>query len=566
MFGLLSVLAALQYRWLGEVSDAEKERMQARMHASAARFARDFDRELTRALVLLTPGGPPRRERESYGERRQRWASAAMFPELVRGVFVAAPGDDRTLRLFGVDEQSGNLSPVAWPDDLARLRSRLESVAPARDAAATPRRSRALAVPSADIPALAAPYFAAGPATSPDTGGAPRPPVDSGYAIVWLSEDVIEQKLLPELAARNFSGAEGLEDRLEVLSVAGPPRGIYRAGPSAGDAAQARWDVEVELPGVLRTDELDAPPESRGSGPPGGPPRPAPPPQWRLRVADPSGSLDGAVSLARHRNLAVAFGTLLLLAVAMATLLVSTRRAHRLARQRLEFTAGVTHELVTPLAGMRSAAQNLADGVIHDPAHVRAYGALIEREGRRLTEMVDQVLTFAGMQSGRAPLTRHPLAIGDVIEAALATSQRSLDENGFRVVKDIPADLPPVSGDGPALRRALENLIGNAVKYATDGAWLGLRAGVVSDRRGRWLEVSVEDRGPGIAPRDLPHVFEAFYRGGGRSSGALPGSGLGLTLVKNVVRAHGGRVTVETLADQGTSFKLTLPVMESAGP
>jgi signal transduction histidine kinase len=561
MLILLSILAALQYRWLGEVSDAEKERMQARMRSSAARFAREFDRELTRALAALGPGGPPRRDRESYAERRARWRSSALFPDLVRAVFVALPGDDRGLRLFRVEEDSGGLAPAAWPQELAGLRSRLEGLAPLPDPTPGPRWSRALAVTASDVPALAAPYF----------GSESAPSRDSGYTVLWLSEDVIERQLLPDLAAKNFSGAAGLEDRLEVLSLADPPRVIYKAGPSAAEHGTDRFDVEVDLLGVQRADEIESLLDPGGSGSHDRPQAPAtelrpphPPPQWRLRVADPSGSLQAAVASVRRRNLAVAFGTLILLAIAMATLLVSTRRAQRLARQELEFTAGVSHELATPLAGMRSAAQNLADGVVRDPARVREYGSLIEREGRRLTEMVDQVLTFAGMQSGRTALARRPLAIGDVIDEALAASQRSLAENGFRVEKEIAPALPEVSGDGPALRRAIENLIGNAVKYAADGSWLGLRAGVVSNGSGRWLEVTVGDRGPGIAAEDLPHVFEAFYRGRGRSAGALPGSGLGLTLVRDIARAHGGRVTVNTAPGKGTAFTLLLPLMDKA--
>lgn len=566
MLVLLSILAALQYRWLGEVSAAEKERMRARMQSSAARFARDFDRELTRALMFLGPGGPQRRERGSYAERRARWTSSALFPDLVRAVFVAIPGEDRGLRLSRVEEETGVFAPVAWPPDLAALKSRLESAGPVPDTPPAPRRSRALAVTAADVPALAAPYFGPEPMPVPEEGEAHRPPRDSGYVILWLDEEVIEQKLLPDLASKHFSGPTGLGDRLEVSSLADPPRVIYRAGPSAGEHTSDRFDVEVDLFGVVRTDEGEPPLDPGGPGPSAGPLHPSPPQQWRLRVAHPSGSLEAAVASVRHRNLAVAFGTLLLLALGMTMLLVSTRRAQKLATQQLEFTAGVTHELVTPLAGMRSAAQNLADGVVRDPARVKEYGSLIEREGRRLTEMVDQVLSFAGMQSGRSALERRPLSIGDVIEESLAASQRSLDESGIRVEKDIAPDLPDVSGDGPALRRAVENLIGNAVKYAADGSWIGLGARVASDREGRWLEVTVEDRGPGIAAEDLPHVFEAFYRGRGRTAGALPGSGLGLTLVRNIVQAHGGRVAVETALGKGTAFKLFLPVVENARP
>lgn len=510
MLILMSILATLQYRWLDDVSEAEKERMRARMQSSAARFAKDFDRELTKALASLAPSDPQRRERGTYADRRARWTSSALFPELVRGVFVARPDEDRRLRLFRVDEDSGECVPTAWPEDLVALRSRLEGRG---------RPSDALAVTASDIPALAAPLSR------------------SGYVILWLSEAAIERKLLPDLAAKHFSGAAGLEDRLEVTSLKEPPRVIYRAGPTTGVDTRTPGDTAVDLFG-----------------------------QWRLRVAHPSGSLDGAVASARRRNLAVAFGTLLLLALGMTTLLVSTRRMQRLATQQLEFTAGVTHELATPLAGMRSAAQNLADGVVKDPERVREYGSLIEREGRRLTGMVDQVLTFAGMQSGKPAPVRRPVAMGEVIEQALAVSQRSLDESGFRVDKAIAPDLPEVSGDGAALRSAIENLVGNAVKYAADGAWIGLRAGVVSGRHGRWLEITVADHGPGIADADLPHVFEAFYRGRGRSAGAVPGSGLGLTLVKNIARAHGGKVTVDTTVPNGAAFTIALPVTAKAGP
>jgi signal transduction histidine kinase len=243
--------------------------------------------------------------------------------------------------------------------------------------------------------------------------------------------------------------------------------------------------------------------------------------------------------------------------------LVATRRAQRLARQQLEFTAGITHELATPLAGMRSAAQNLADGVVVDPAQVRAYGSLIEHEGRRLTEMVDQVLAFAGMQSRKPALERHPVPIREVVEEALATSRRALDERGFSVETELPDGLPDVAGDRPALRRAVENLVANVIKYASEGRWIGIRARVDAGRGGRWMTVAVADHGPGMSPEDLPHVFEPFYRGRGRAASAVPGSGLGLTVVNDIVQSHGGRVDVTTDAGRGTTFTLVLPLAEA---
>ena len=115
-----------------------------------------------------------------------------------------------------------------------------------------------------------------------------------------------------------------------------------------------------------------------------------------------SGSLEAAVSSQRRRNLAISSSVLGLLGASMGLLVLATRRAQRLARQQMEFVAAVSHELRTPLAVIRSAAENLADGVVHDEAQIRRYGELMRTEGRRLTDMVEQILEFAGIQSGPA--------------------------------------------------------------------------------------------------------------------------------------------------------------------
>jgi signal transduction histidine kinase len=584
---LLAVLAALQHRWLGEISRAEKERMRARMESSAARFSRDFDREVTRAFLLLGPVGPGRRQRDSSAERRARWNASALFPELVRGVFVAEPSAGGRLALARIDDETGLPSKVEWPAELGGLRSKLEEGKILAEARQTPRRGRPLSVIDPDAPALVTPPFGPGPRFLAGEGrGVP----EGGYGIVWLDLDTIRLKLLPELATRHFAGAYGVEYRLEVVAVSDPRHVIYRAGRSSGEEGVGRADAEIGLFGFLRAEEAESlgpplapgpwedfpaaavPPEAGDPGaaerrpPAAGPSRDAAQRPWRLLVVHPAGSLEAAVGSALHRNLAMSFGTLLLLALTMGMLLVATRRAQRLARQQLEFTAGVTHELATPLAGMRSAAQNLADGVVRDAAQVREYGTLIDREGRRLTEMVEQVLAFAGLQAGRTTFARRPVAIEDVIDEALAASKRPLDEKGIHVEKEIDADLPRVWGDGPSLRRALENLIGNAIKYGADGGWMRVHARVGPGLSGRCLAVTVEDRGPGIDAEDLPQILEPFYRGRGRSAGAVAGSGLGLTVVKGIVEAHEGRVSVESSLGKGAAFTILLPISQGEGP
>ena len=154
---LLAILAMLQYRWLGEVSQAEKERMLARMQSSAMRFARDFDREVTRAFSLLDPAGPPRARGGTHAERSARWKASALYPDLVRAVFVAEPAAEGALRLSRVEDDTGRLLPVDWPKELAGLRARLEDPGALAGWSPASRRGRPLPLVDADSPALVVP-------------------------------------------------------------------------------------------------------------------------------------------------------------------------------------------------------------------------------------------------------------------------------------------------------------------------------------------------------------------------------------------------------------------------
>jgi signal transduction histidine kinase len=127
------------------------------------------------------------------------------------------------------------------------------------------------------------------------------------------------------------------------------------------------------------------------------------------------------------------------------------------------------------------------------------------------------------------------------------------------VERDLQPDLPPVLADAAALRRAVQNLVENAVKYGGQAGWLGVRA----HRSGSGqVEITVADRGPGIRAEDLPHLFKPFFRGRHAAAGGVPGSGLGLSLVRHIAEAHGGRVTVET--GEGSAFTLHLPAAPEA--
>jgi signal transduction histidine kinase len=278
-------------------------------------------------------------------------------------------------------------------------------------------------------------------------------------------------------------------------------------------------------------------------------------PRWRLIVKHPSGSLEAAVNAARRRNIIISTSILGVLGASMALLVLSTRRAQELARQQMEFVAAVSHELRTPLAVIRSAGENLADGVVRDEQQVKKYGDLVRSEGRRLTEMVEQILEFAGIHSGQRGFVLRPVPVAPLVHDVVDSSRALVEAAGIAVEFSIPDQLPPVLGDEAALRRVFQNLVSNAIKYGRAGGWLGVRA----RQAGREIHIAVADRGIGIQPAEQTRIFEPFYRTPDVVAAQIQGAGLGLSLVKRIVEAHGGRITVTSTPGSGSEFTVVLP-------
>ena len=285
---------------------------------------------------------------------------------------------------------------------------------------------------------------------------------------------------------------------------------------------------------------------------------------WRLVAKHRAGSLETAVTNARYRNLAISFGILLLLTASVGFIVLSSRRAHRLATQQMEFVAGVSHELRTPLAVICSAGENLADGVIENRDQIKRYGGLIRDEGRRLSVMVEQVLEFAGARSGRKNYELRPTELIQVVEDAITASHLQLSEGGFEIERKIASNLPIVNADAAALSRAIQNLLCNAMKYSGASRWIGLSVSSAPTTNGEEVKIEVSDRGLGIAPSETDRIFEPFYRGKDVIAAQIHGNGLGLSLVKHIASAHGGSVNVESRIGQGSRFTLRLPVPDIA--
>ena len=636
LLGLILLLATLQYRWLGQISGAERDRMLATLHTRAKAFGEDFDRELTRAYLMFQLDPLQQDQNQSaaaaIAARYDRWQATARFPKMIRDVYVVPSQTvvNETGLLQRFNPSTRFLEPADWPESMAEIRKQLLKPAPAWTGSAPPIFMRSF-TPTVwpEVPALVIPTPVV---MLSHLGGNPGGTMSSmtvgpevRHTVLLLDAEYIRRDMLSALARLHFQGTgDGFDYQLAVVPTSGASKDlVYHSVPEFVPGAEAAADAKVELfqvrpkdfdtlvnevsrfamftattapPGHLRGNmaagnqtfirestethggrvSIRSAPMSivvQNSSPAAvqqrvdrlvtgastyaitGRANLAPPPHWRLLVKHPSGSLEQAVNAVRRRNLLVSTSILGILGVSVGFLVLSTRRAQDLARQQLEFVATVSHELRTPLAVIRSAADNLADGVVSDEARIRQYGQLVRREGVRLTDLVEQILEFAGLQSGRAIAAR-PVAIAGVLRDVVSSAESSAQSAGIAIELDIADNLPAVAGDEAALRRVFQNLIGNAIKYGAGARWVGVRAAF----SGGHVEIGVSDRGIGIAAADQAKIFDPFYRAPDVVAAQIQGAGLGLSLVKRIVEAHAGRVTLVSAPGQGSTFTVSLPV------
>lgn len=602
---ILPAIAWLQFDWASQLATADRERRERTLRAAGAQFAAAVDAEVARLGASLQLDGAmvERRDWDAYAIRYDA-ALDAGAEALVEGVWFAeidesVPGGRRVV-LHAWNAAARTFEPAAWPPTLARLAERL-SVAPtrgARDGRGGPRQIFGAAEAFGDERTLVMPVVRVKVPNRQDSDRERfRTDVQlRGYTIVRLDLEVLARERLPALVAEHFPAAG--DYRVAVVANDGE-RVIFESTPGAAaataaspDFATAFMQARVGPMAILaQIDPKDPALEGRDAVAVAPPPPPPPPPgaesggdrqmvsiiemrgqagqlvrtrtvahthgHWTLRVQHAAGSLDAAVAAARRRNLLLSGGVLALLGVAVGLIAVSARRAHALAQQQMEFVAAVSHELRTPVAVINSAADNLADGVVAEPSRVKRYGETIQTEARRLGETVERVLQLAGLGSGR-PLPMSSLSAGALVHEAVQRTASDAARAGVDVHVEIASDLPDVVGDAGMLHSAVQNLVGNAVKYAGHDRWVRVSV-TAATAPTREVRVAVEDHGAGLDAEERRHVFEPFYRGKAAIANQIHGSGLGLSLVKRIADAHGGRVEVTSEVGRGSTFTMCLP-------
>ncbi len=579
VIALLAVLAVLQNRWLDAIAQADRRKLNEEASEKAAAIAQDVDRELTRAFLELridaklleAKAGP------TFAARLERFRAESRHQALVKDVFVAERSATGPSRLLRFDPQARAFVQAAWPDSLLPVRSAID----AGDDSALPLPVPvALGLPPVmpDVPAILSPVMNVIISEKTDTSSAPkvgqlremllrhagRGPIE----ILLLDPVYLKQTLVSGIASSRLladgpftwsvvRGADGATVLGTTTSAKTAPdakapllrlrfddldrsilRGVLPGLSEVVQESSVRLVVQMAGPGGVAHVA-----GSEGSNVP-----------WTLMVRHREGSIDAAVRSQQRRNTALSASILGVLGLSAGLVFFSARRLQKAAAQQVEFVAAVSHELRTPLAVIRSAADNLADGVVQDQDQAKRYGSLIRDESVRLTDMVEHVLEFAGADSP-ARAARGPVDVTEAARAAVSGMAALAAERKARVEVETPGQALRVNGDLSHLTRAISNLVGNALKYGGEAPQVTVRLRGDSEA----VTIAVADQGSGLDASELPRLFEPFYRGRRASEAQVPGSGLGLALVRRIVESHGGRVSGANGPGGGALFTIELP-------
>jgi len=226
-----------------------------------------------------------------------------------------------------------------------------------------------------------------------------------------------------------------------------------------------------------------------------------------------------------------------------------------LAKLKSDFVSNVSHELRTPLSLIRLYAETLEMGRLTSPDKYQEYYQIIRKESERLTALINNILDFSRIEAGRKEYDFRETDMRELVHNTLESYRYQIEQHGFSYVEKID-DVPPMRVDREAMARSLLNLVNNALKYSQDRKYIGVNL----YRDNGSVKLEVVDHGIGIPVPEQQKIFEKFYRVGDPLVHNTKGSGLGLSLVRHIVKAHGGEVEVESAPGQGSRFIIALPV------
>ncbi|GAB5407851.1 MAG: hypothetical protein BalsKO_02160 [Balneolaceae bacterium] len=625
MLVALIFLAGLQYKWLGSVSEAEKERLEESLSAAAENFVADFNQVFTELgqTFRIQVSNPDEDISGSLNESYLNWLTGSNYANVLDSVFIVrkSGSESPSVLLFSTDPATleqilpsesvanwiQNDSKKSTADKRVSFRVNPEfseqtflsipiqflDMIQVNNEEFGQKVSVQLTVDQLDdiillklndafikeeiIPEIARIYFSNSfedqyqlslikeedtPVvyyTSGDTNNIPKPDFTSSLdrynfnnVVVFKSQSNFSSNVnIPQIPrdlrfsvensdlfieSQKDSSDRSLEFQSHILS-----RNI--TGIGSNTTRSSTWSVQSQDTTIrtsLRGSMINSP--------------------WELWLSFKEGSLDAFVNKTRNRNLGISFGILSIMGISVILIVVFSQRSRELADQQMLFVAGVSHELRTPITVIRSAAENLTEGVVQDENRKKQYADLMLKEGRRLSDMVDQIMEFSGIQSGKRVYHYRLIELEEILESIKDECKHLLDDNGMHIEYSISTKKKTIYGDPDAIFLSITNLINNAVKFSGESKKILLKINEVKFKGNNALQIQVQDYGIGIPEKEQSVIFKPFFRGEKPVNDQVKGNGIGLSLVQKVAMAHRGEVTLKSEEGEGSTFTLILPL------
>ena len=616
----LITLAILQYNWLGSVSSEEQNRLSKNMTASTENFVTDLNQKFSQLNnnfeIQLSQNGeqPEQLLQDAY----TNWIAKSKQPELVKSVYYIKGVSDEEPLVKHFDPNTGTFSQLNNPP--ASIINWLQENSDAKedhDNSLTISRGPDFGEPSFLM--VPVKYLEMVTINDQNLSKSVRvslnvEQIDDGI-LIELNDYVIKETIIPELARTYLTESfedqyilsivqTGDEDNLNVyfttkgLDVTKEPDfkrtidkfdaqkffifnsglgknlnslskldsisdkiksiNIFKSSESKSSISTSFSNSEFSANSIWTDSVLDhsakvdtlitasyvSSPNDR---------------EWELWLSFKDGSLEAYVAKTKNRNLFISFGILAILGISVIMIVITAQRSHELAQRQMLFVAGVSHELRTPITVIRSAAENLSAGVIHKEERRKEYANLLVKEGRRLSDMVDQIMEFSGIQSGKKIYQFSEFSISEFVEEVNNGCRPHLEEKSIILEYSIQTNSDICYADRDALSLAVSNLIQNAIKFSEPNSTIALNVSdsVRSDKS--TLIIQVKDSGDGIPEEEIKQIFEPFFRGKKPSEEQIKGNGIGLSLVKKVIDAHNGEIAVNSSKGIGSTFTLKIP-------
>jgi signal transduction histidine kinase len=545
-----AILTALQYRWTGEIAQAEMTRLRGNLEEQSQLFCRAFDSELSSACRQFYV---TRSEQEDVGleaacvQRMHEWQSGKPRP-MFRTVAIAIYSKEQ-LQLFALEPGAEKLVPMEWPAHWASMKENLDrSCMKGRGSSSFASSSSG---DSSGTKSRSSSMF------SDPTGALLEFPLasrhvsygvyESQWVLFELDVDYIRNTWLPELVGSYLNSGGRASNDVEIKTTTSPVATIYSSHSNTSTDGEQPFTYRFNRQSIFFS---RSPPGEDG--------------RWVLETRHSPGALEAVVDGSRQRNFGVALALNGLILAAGVALVRHTRRSRELAEAQMKFVATVSHELRTPLTVIRGAAENLRRGIVHEPDRVEQYSSLIGQHAERLGDLIEQVLEYAGVKRKQSLRRLQPVALTGVLSDAAAAAAPDVQAAKCEIELNVPSSLPPVTGDEAGLRRVFHNLIVNAAKHGGEGGWIGINAAATNGNAPPTVVVQVADHGPGIPEAERSAIFTPFFRGERTNEKQIRGSGLGLSLAREIVECFGGTITVNCSEGGGATFSVKLPVATPA--